>query len=290
MVPIGGRPLLDIWLDALAERASTRCWSTSTTSPRRWPQHVDGARRPAGRAALVRARAARQRRHARRQPEVGRRRRSSSWPATPTTSPTSTSGRSSTLITRPVGVGDADRVPLPTDPSDGRDRRSRRRRHGRRASRRSRADRGRDLANAGIYAFDPERARRARRAATPRHRLRPAAAAGRPGASACRSTATSATSGPSTRTASALEEWPAVAAMIITQTPLRIGLLGGGTDLPELLPGARRPGPQLRDRQVRLRDRQAALRRRHLRQLLQEGDRLARRRTSSTSSSARRCR
>ena len=45
-----------------------------------------------------------------------------------------------------------------------------------------------------------------------------------------------------------------------------------------LLPRARRPRPQLRHRQVRLRDRQAALRRRHLRQLLQEGDRLARRR------------
>ena len=44
-----------------------------------------------------------------------------------------------------------------------------------------------------------------------------------------------------------------------------------------LLPGARRPGPQLRARQVRLRHREAALRRRHLRQLLQEGDRLARR-------------
>ena len=44
-----------------------------------------------------------------------------------------------------------------------------------------------------------------------------------------------------------------------------------------LLPRARRPGPELRDRQVRLRHREAALRRRHLRQLLQEGDRLARR-------------
>ena len=44
-----------------------------------------------------------------------------------------------------------------------------------------------------------------------------------------------------------------------------------------LLPGARRPRPELRDRQVRLRHRQAAVRRRHLRQLFQEGDRLARR-------------
>ena len=44
-----------------------------------------------------------------------------------------------------------------------------------------------------------------------------------------------------------------------------------------LLPRARRPGPQLRDRQVHLRHREAALRRRHLRQLLEEGDRLARR-------------
>ena len=46
--------------------------------------------------------------------------------------------------------------------------------------------------------------------------------------------------------------------MIITQTPLRIGLLGGGHRPARLLPRARRPGPELRDRQVRLRHRQAA--------------------------------
>ena len=66
--------------------------------------------------------------------------------------------------------------------------------------------------------------------------------------------------------------------MIITQTPLRIGLLGGGTDLPGYY---REHGGRVLNcahRQVHLRDREAALRRRHLRQLLQEGDRLARRR------------
>ena len=36
--------------------------------------------------------------------------------------------------------------------------------------------------------------------------------------------------------------------MIITQTPLRIGLLGGGTDLPSYYRGAWRSGPELRAR------------------------------------------
>ena len=35
-------------------------------------------------------------------------------------------------------------------------------------------------------------------------------------------------------------------AMIITQTPLRIGLVGGGTDLPGYYRETWRPGPQLR--------------------------------------------
>ena len=65
--------------------------------------------------------------------------------------------------------------------------------------------------------------------------------------------------------------------MIITQTPLRIGLVGGGTDLPDYYRDLRGPGPQLRHRQVHLRHRQGTLRRRHLRQLLEEGDRLRRR-------------
>ena len=125
--------------------------------------------------------------------------------------------------------------------------------------------------------LSPGRARRDRWHAAAGHRLRPAATAGGPGPGGAGRRIL-----PRHRHRRGLPTSPrGVArkgrAMIITQTPLRIGLLGGGTDLPGYY---REHGGRVLNcahRQVRVRDREAALRRRHLRQLLQEGDRLARR-------------
>ncbi len=68
---------------------------------------------------------------------------------------------------------------------------------------------------------------------------------------------------------------PARSRVIVTQTPLRVGLVGGGYRPAVLLPAARWTRPQRSHRQVRLRRGEAALRRRHLPQLLPEGDRVA---------------
>ena len=98
----GGRqrpPLLDIWLDAL--RPGRRRRGAGQPAPpagrgRATSRRAD-RRRPPWHG--LRAGTARQRRHARRQPRLGRRGGLRSWPATPTTSPTSTCGRWS----RPTG-------------------------------------------------------------------------------------------------------------------------------------------------------------------------------------------
>ncbi len=57
--------------------------------------------------------------------------------------------------------------------------------------------------------------------------------------------------------------------MIITRSPLRITLGGGGTDLPVVLPRARRIPHRRGDRQVRLRDRHAAVHAGHLPEVLE---------------------
>ena len=93
-----------------------------------------------------------------------------------------------------------------------------------------------DLVNAGMYALHPSAAGGDRRPAAQRHRLSLAATAGGPGQGH--------TGGgllPRHRHGRCVPASPAGVArtnrksqnMIITQTPLRIGLLGGGTDLPD---------------------------------------------------------
>ena len=133
-----------------------------------------------------------------------------------------------------------------------------------------------DLVNAGMYAFSPSVLDEVDGPPPLGHRLSPAAAPRRPRVGGGRrrvlprhrhsggiSAGSDGVAGEGT-------------AMIITQTPLRIGLLGGGTDLPEYYREHGGRVAELRDRQVRLRDREAAIRRRHLRQLLEEGDRVVR--------------
>ena len=108
-----------------------------------------------------------------------------------------------------------------------------------------------------------------------RHRLRPAAPAGRPGpGSGARRRRYFLDIGTPTALERARDEWEgrtrrdhhpdttAGRARRRRHRPAR------------LLPRARRPGAQRRHRQVHLRDRQAAVRRRHLRELLAQGDRL----------------
>ena len=89
------------------------------------------------------------------------------------------------------------------------------------------------------------------------------------------------------RTASYREE-PAGCSMIITRSPLRITLGGGGTDLPSYYREHERLPDRRRHRQIRLRDGDAAVHARHLPEVLQARARRAGRRRRSTRSSARR--
>ena len=70
--------------------------------------------------------------------------------------------------------------------------------------------------------------------------------------------------------------------MIITRSPLRITLGGGGTDLPSYYRRARRLPDRRGDRQVRLRHRDAAVRARHLPQVLAARARRADRRGAAS--------
>ena len=102
------------------------------------------------------------------------------------------------------------------------------------ASRRSPRTRSGDLANAGLYAFDPRGLDLVEGDAPAGHRSTPAAPAGGPVPGGRRRRRVLPRHrhprGPgAARGATGREE---AASMIITQTPLRIGLVGGGTDLP----------------------------------------------------------
>ena len=96
MLAIDDRPLLDIWLDAFDRAGVDEVLVNLHHLPDVVRRHLAGAYRAADGPHGLRAGVARQRRHARRQPASGSTERSSSWPATPTTSPISTCGRSST--------------------------------------------------------------------------------------------------------------------------------------------------------------------------------------------------
>ena len=93
MVTIDGQPLLDIWLDAFDRGGRRRGPGQPAPPAGRGAPPPRRADRAAGRAHGLRAGTARQRRHAGRQPGLGRRTRRCSWPATPTTSPISTCAR-----------------------------------------------------------------------------------------------------------------------------------------------------------------------------------------------------
>ena len=276
LVEVGGRPLLDIWLDALASGpASTRCSSTCTT----WPTSVEAhlAARP------------------------GRR------PCDDRHEPTLL-GSAGTLLANRDWVADEEmflacqrRQPHRLRPAGRSSRRTRRRgmaatltvfrstgprpsagssRSTRRQRRRLRREAGRTRAATSPTPGCTPSARGARRdprAAAARHRLSTCSrgSSGGPrvvdvGDAYFRDIGTPEASRRARRATGAGGR-----RMIITQTPLRVGLVGGGTDLPDYY---REHGGRVlncRDRQVRLRRRQAAIRRRHLRQLLEEGDRLA---------------
>ena len=89
-----------------------------------------------------------------------------------------------------------------------------------------------DLTNAGMYAFHPSVLDEIDRADAERHRLSPAAAAGGPGAGRAGGGVLPRHRHGRSVPASQGGVARAGRTMIITQTPLRIGLLGGGTDLP----------------------------------------------------------
>ena len=74
MVPIGGQPMLDIWLDAFDRAGVDEVLVNLHHLPDVVRRHLDDASRAAGRAHVLRAGTARQRRHARRQPGLGGRR------------------------------------------------------------------------------------------------------------------------------------------------------------------------------------------------------------------------
>ena len=74
MVEIDGRPLLDIWLDAFERAGVDEVHVNLHHLPRRGPAPPRGADGAACRLDVVRADAARERRHARREPGVDRRR------------------------------------------------------------------------------------------------------------------------------------------------------------------------------------------------------------------------
>ena len=267
---IGGRPLLDIWLDALG-RGRRRRGARQHPPPRRPGRGPRRRRRAgaAGRAPQPRARAARQRRHAARQPRLRRGRGHVPRLSTPTTSPTSTCASLVDAHRAGGAVGDADGVPRrPARPSAASSRSTRRpggrlRGEARRPRERPRQRRAVRLRPASVLdeireplprdiGFDllPRLVGRARAVAIgdsllPRHR----------DARRRSSRAASALAGRS----APHDHHPDAAA----------GRPGRRRHRPaRLLPRARRPGAERRDRQVRLRRRQAALRRRHLRQLL----------------------
>ena len=118
MLDIDGRPLLDIWLDAFDRAGVDEVLVNLHHLPDVVRRHLAARTGAAGRAHGLRARTARQRRHARRQPGTGSTARSSSWPATPTTSPTSTCASLIDGAPRARRDRDADRLPLP-NPSAG---------------------------------------------------------------------------------------------------------------------------------------------------------------------------
>ena len=255
-------------------RASTRCSSTCTTCRRwcaaTWPSATGSAVGP----HVLRARAARQRGHAARQPRPGWTAKSSSWPATPTTSPTSTC-RSLIKAHREHGAIATLAVFHSAHAVGGRSRGSSTPTGTVTGFAEKPSDAGLRPGERRHVRLPAERARRDRRRAAAGHRLRPAAAAGGPRPGRARSTGTSATSAPPTP----------------TDKPGRSGPDGPRHDHhPDAL--AHRPARR-RDRPARATtvehggrvlncaiDKyiyvivEAALRRRHLRQLLQEGDRL----------------
>ena len=229
LVEVGGRPMLDIWLDALAEAGvdevlvnthhlAERSRSTSRAGP------------AAAGAAPARTGAARQRGHPARQPVPRRGRR-----------PRPRDQRGQPHRRRPAGA--------------------RGRASARRAGRHAHGLPGSRPSECGIVevtdgvmtgfvekpAAAPQRpgqrrhlrlraraSRRDPRAAAPRHRLRPAAPARRPG----RRRGARQPLLPRHRVAGRAGAGPpdldgTDARMIITQTPLRVGLVGGGTDLPD---------------------------------------------------------
>ena len=71
MVPIGGQPMLDIWLDAFDRAGVDEVLVNLHHLPDVVRHHLDSADWDAGRAHLLRAGTARQRGHARRQPGLG---------------------------------------------------------------------------------------------------------------------------------------------------------------------------------------------------------------------------
>ena len=85
MVPVGGRPMLDIWLDAFGQAGVDEVLVNLHYLPEVVHDHLAVRTGPPTVRDGLRAGIARQRRHARRQPGLGGRRRLASWPATPTT-------------------------------------------------------------------------------------------------------------------------------------------------------------------------------------------------------------
>ena len=206
-------------------------WSTCTTSPDVVRAHLAARTGPPAVRMVFEPELLGSAGTLHRQPGLGRRGRARSWPSTPTTSPISTCGPGR----GPPGARrdrHADCIPV-RQPVGGRCRGAGRRRPGHRVRGETRPpglgpDQRRDVR------LPPEACSTrsaARRRATSASTCCPGWSAG-PGR--CRWTRVLPRYRHDRRISSEpREEWPARACdMIITQTPLRIGLLGGGTDLP----------------------------------------------------------
>ena len=231
MLTVDGRPMLDIWLDAFAGRRRrrgagqpappARAWSSRT-----WPR----ATRPAVGPHGLRAGAARQRRDVAGQPRAGSRTRTF-FLACNADNLTDFDLRS--LIDAQTECGPIATMAVFHAASPSRVRSRGGRRRGTIVGFwRSRTNPPGDLANAGMYAFAPsvlDLIKTGARATSALTCCRGWWA----GPGRCRSaTGISSTSARCGALASQRGVAQRRAAMIITQTPLRIGLVGGGTDLP----------------------------------------------------------